>query len=92
MRNATIDGHITTYEALKRILKLHIIIAVNTWRCLDRFVHRFPWCCIVAIVAISTLICLVQIGKARAERDYYNHKNVKLTEKVASYEAAFGAN
>lgn len=86
-----IEGHVTTWEAIKYILKFHIIIGVNAWRGIDKFVHRFPWGCIIATVVIAFFVCFVQISKARAERDSYNKKNVQLTEKIASYEAAFGA-
>lgn len=89
MSNVEFTGHVTTLDALKAILKLVIIICVNAWRGIDKVVHRFPWICIIATIAISFLVCFVQISKARAERDSYNKKNVQLTEKVASYEAAF---
>lgn len=79
----------TTLEALKYSLLYAWVFLRNIGQCINRFVHRFPWVCIIAIIALSTIVCFVQIGNARAERDYYNHKNVKLTEKVASYEAAF---
>lgn len=87
-----IEGHVTSWEAFKYILKMNIIICVNTWKGVDKFVHRFPWGCIIATIMIAFLICFIQISKARAERDSYNKKNVQLTQKVASYEAAFGKN
>lgn len=86
------NAHVTTLDAFKYILKYHVIICVNIWRGINKFVHRFPWCCIIIVIMVAYLVCFVQIGKARAERDSYNKKNVKLTEKVASYEAAFGKN
>lgn len=44
---------------------------------------------IALVIFVSFIICFIQVSKARAERDSYNKKNVQLTEKVASYEAAF---
>lgn len=89
MCEVTIRGHVTTFDAFKYILKFNIIILRNAWRGLDKMVHRFPWWCMLAIIVISFLVCFVEISKARAERDSYNKKNVQLSEKVASYEAAF---
>lgn len=85
-----ITGHISNLDALKYILKFNIIICRNTWRGVNKFVHRFPWICIMAAVFVSTIVSFAQIGKARAERDSYDKKNVQLERKVASYEAVFG--
>ena len=92
MSEITISGHVSTADALKYILKFNIIIARNSWRFIDGLVHRFPWVCIGVVVAASVLISLVQIGRARAERDSYNQKNIHLTQKVTSYEALLGRN
>lgn len=82
----------TTLEALKFSLLYAWVFLRNVGRGINRFVHRFPWACIILIIAVSTVICFVKIGNARAERDSYNKKNVKLLEKVASYEAIFNKN
>lgn len=82
----------TTLEALKFTLLYAWVFLRNVWKGTNRFVHRFPWVCIILVIAISTIICFVKIGNARAERDKYNKENVKLSEKVASYEASFNKN
>lgn len=87
--NIEIIGHVTTWEACKYILKLRVIIVRNVCRWVNKLVCSHPWICILLTIAISVIVSYVQIGNARAERDFYNKKNVKLTEKVASYEAAF---
>lgn len=87
--NIEITGHVTTWEACKYILKLRVIIVRNVCRWVNKLVCSHPWICILLTIAISVIVSYVQIGNARAERDFYNKKNVKLTEKVASYEAAF---
>ena len=87
-----IEGHVTTWEAIKYILKFNIIIVVNMWRGIDRIVHRFPWWCVIGTIVVSFLLSFVQICKARAERDSYSKKNVQLTEKIASDEAVFNKN
>ena len=87
--NIEITGHVATWEAFKYILKLHVIIIRNVCRWVDKLVCSHPWVCVLLTIAISVIVSYVQIGNARAERDLYNKKNVKLTEKVASYEAAF---
>jgi hypothetical protein len=79
----------TTLEALKLSALYAWVFIRNIGQAVNRFVHRFPWACIIAVIAISTMICCIKIGNARAERDYYNHQNVKLSQKVASYEAVF---
>lgn len=89
MCEITIHGHVTTWDAFKYILKFNIIIIRNAWRGIDKIVHRFPWWCMFAVIIIAFLVCFVEISKARAERDSYNKRNVQLSEKVASYEAAF---
>lgn len=87
MSEISITGHVTTMDAFKYILKFNIIIGRNAWRAVDGLVHRFPWVCIILTIVIATLVSLVQIGKARSERDSYNQKNIHLTQKIASYEA-----
>lgn len=87
--NIEITGHVTTWEACKYILKLRVIIVRNVCRWVNKLVCSHPWICILLTIAISVIVSYVQIGNARAERDFYNKKNVKLTEKVAYYEAAF---
>lgn len=84
-----IHGHVSTIDALKYIFKFNIIILRNAFTGINRFVYRFPWICIGMVIFVSFIICFIQVSKARAERDSYNKKNVQLTEKVASYEAAF---
>lgn len=87
--NIEITGHVTTWEACKYILKLRIIIVRNVCRWVNKLVCSHPWICILLTITISVIVSYTQIGKARAERDSYNKKNVQLTEKVSSYEAAF---
>lgn len=82
----------TTLEALKFSLLYAWVFLRNIGKGINRIVYRFPWVCIVLVIAISTIICFVKIGNARAERDKYNEENVKLSEKVASYEAVFNKN
>lgn len=84
-----IHGHVSTIDALKNIFKFNIIILRNAFTGINRLVYRFPWICIALVIFVSFIICFIQVSKARAERDSYNKKNVQLTEKVASYEAAF---
>lgn len=89
MANIEIKGHVTIWDACKFILKFHIIIVRNICKGIDKIVCSHPWVCVLLTIAISVIVSFVQISKARAERDSYNKKNVQLTEKVASYEAAF---
>ena len=92
MSKLEIKGHVTTWEAIKYIFTFLIIIARNIFHGINNFVHRFPWLCILITIIVAFIVSFVNISKARAERDCYNKKNVQLTEKVASYEAAFGKN
>lgn len=89
MANIEIKGHVTTWDAYKFILKFNVIIVRNICKGIDKIVCSHPWVCVLLTITISVIVSFVQISKARAERDSYNKKNVQLTEKVASYEAAF---
>ena len=91
-KQATISfvGDATTREAFIYIIRYTIVIIRNVWRAVNHAVHRLPWLFILLAFALSFIVSFISIGKARAERDSYNQKNVELSQKVASYEALYG--
>lgn len=59
----------TTREALKTLLRCHIIIARNMARLFDRGAHRFPYVYMLGVFAVLCATYLYWVGKARIERD-----------------------
>lgn len=77
----------STMEATIYTLRLQWHILKNTIKAINKIAHRFPWVLIILVLAISTTVSLINIGKARAERDYYDHKLVKVEQQLNSYRA-----
>ena len=77
----------STMEAISYTLRLQWHIIKNTIKVINKIAHRFPWVLIILVLAISTTVSLINIGKARAERDYYDHKLVKVEQQLNSYRA-----
>lgn len=50
----------------------------------DAFIHRYPYPFIIATIIAATLIAVVNIGKARAERDRLNRQCYELQQKLDS--------
>lgn len=59
----------------------------NIWRNVNEAAHRLPWLFIGATITISAVTSFVMIGKARAERDHYDHKMVTMQRQLDSYRA-----
>lgn len=72
----------TTREALTTILRCHAAIARNTWRTANSSAHACPWAFILAVVVISTLVSLANIGQARLERDAAGAHVLKLQDSI----------
>lgn len=54
----------------------------------EKVIKRYPLAVIAVVILVSSVICAVEIGKARAERDKLNHELYLTNEKLESYEAA----
>lgn len=78
----------TTKDAFVQIIKCTGVILRNTWKSIDKAAHKYPWIFIVGIIIISTIISVVCIGKARAERDYSSKKLVSVQQRLDSVECA----
>ena len=91
MSNIVFKGHITSVDAIGGILRLNLVLMRNVCNAINKFVHCFPWVCIIVTIVISVIVSLVQIGKARAERDSFNKSMVQTQMKLDSYQAAFGS-
>ena len=59
----------------------------NIWKNINTAVHRLPWVFVGIAVMGATIVSFTLIGKARAERDYYDHKLVKVEQQLNSYRA-----
>lgn len=78
----------TTKEALVYSILYASVFFRNLWRTVNGFAHRWPWALIGAVLVVCTITSYVCIGQARAERDYYNKENYKLTQELSKYKAA----
>ena len=83
MSTTTIDfvDNVTSWQAVKYILRFLWVIVRNIGRAVNALVHRLPWLCIILVVAASTVTSFIYIAKARAERDAYNKKMVHLQQR-----------
>lgn len=79
----------TTKEALAYIVLYSWVVVRNIGKAIDRAVHRLPWLFIALTALIATIVSIVSIGQARAERDSYNKTNVHLQQQLDSYKACF---
>ena len=80
------ESTLTTKDAFKQIIKCICVIIVNTWKSINKAVYKYPWVFIIAIAFISTIISIVNIGKARAERDKSNKTMVEMQQKIDTME------
>lgn len=77
----------TTREAFVYTMLYSWVIVRNIGRAIDKAVHKLPWLFIALTVIIATIVSLICIGQARAERDNYNQKLVHTTQQLDSYRA-----
>lgn len=84
--------NLTSWEACKYICRLYWVIVKNIGCVVDRIVHRFPWVVILTILFTAFVFSFVQISKARAERDSYNHSLVKMQQQLENYKALYDHN
>lgn len=76
----------TTKDAFKQIIKCICVILVNTWHSINKAVYKYPWVFIIAIFIISSIISIINIGKARQERDSYSKHMVSMQQKIDTME------
>ena len=62
------ESTLTTKDAFKQIIKCSWVILVNTWNSLNKAVHKYPWVFIISILIASSIISIVNIGKAGRKR------------------------
>jgi hypothetical protein len=51
---------------------------------INESVHHFPYVYMMIIIAFTIVFSYWKIGEARSERDFLNHTNYILTQKVDS--------
>lgn len=79
----------TTKEAAAYCVLYAWVIVRNLWTSFNRTVHRFPWVFMAIVIAGSTLVSVLMIGSARAERDSYNQRMVQMDRQLSSYKAMY---
>ncbi len=79
----------TTKEAAAYCVLYAWVIVRNLWTGFNRIVHRFPWVFMAIVIAGSTLVSVLMIGSARAERDSYSKKMVQMDRQLNSYKAIY---
>lgn len=89
MKDKTLNLNATTKQALAYILLYSWVVVHNIGKAIDRAVHRLPWLFIALTALIATIVSIVSIGQARAERDSYNKTNVHLQQQLDSYKACY---
>lgn len=80
----------TTREAFVYAMLYSWVVVRNIGRAIDKAVHKLPWLFIILTIVIATIVSLICIGQARAERDNYNQKLVHTTQQLDSYRAICG--
>lgn len=76
----------TTLEAFKQIYRCIGVILSNSWKALNKMVHRYPWVFILTVAFVSSLVSIVNIGKARQERDASCKAMYKMQQKIDTLE------
>lgn len=85
-RIETVEGA-TIREAFAYSILYTWVFYWNIWKNINKAAHRLPWVFVSIAVMSATTVSLILIGKARAERDYYDHKLVKVEQQLSSYRA-----
>lgn len=80
----------TTKQAAVFIVVYSWVIVRNIGKAINRAVYKLSWLFVVLSIVISTIVSIVFIGKARAERDCYNKKLVHATQLLDSYKNTYG--
>ena len=81
--------NVSTKQAFVLIAWYQWCIIKNIGRAINKVVRKFPWICIVVIIAISFIVNFVLVSKARAERDSYNKKYAHAQMQLDSYKACY---
>lgn len=67
---------------------IHLLIKGIAFLCfgfahaINAFVRRFPYVVVIVVIFISFIISMIEIGKARSERDALNKQNYELQQKI----------
>ena len=80
-----------TTEAIRQILRCHVIIVSNIAHNINYFVTQRSWFAVITVVLISSTISIANIMSARAERDSAQKKQAQLQEQVEQLSCVVGA-
>lgn len=87
---AEVTNATTKQAAVFIVVYYSWVIVRNIGKAINRAVYKLPWLFVVLSIVISTIVSIVFIGKARAERDSYNKKLVHATQLLDSYKNTYG--
>ena len=76
------DFHLSGIYLLKSIKHFGLGVLVLAQKFHKRVIKRYPLVIITIVITISTMISLVQIGKARAERDNLSKELYIANQKI----------
>ena len=79
----------TTKEAFVYTMLYSWVFVRNIGRAINKAVHKLPWVFIIVIIVIAFIVSFIFIGKARAERDFYNKRMVHISNQLDSYKAIY---
>lgn len=48
----------------------------------NAFVRRYPYAVVIIVILVSFIVSMIEIGKARSERDALNKQNYELQQKM----------
>lgn len=74
----------TSKDAFIQICKCSWVILTNTWNSINKAAHKYPWAFIIPILLAATVISVINIGQARAERDNYNRQLIEVQQSLDS--------
>ena len=80
-----------TTEAIRQIIRCHIIIASNIVHGINNFVTQRSWFAVAIVILFSTTISISYVSSARAERDNAYKKQYQLQQQVEQLSCALDA-
>lgn len=80
-----------TIEAIRQIIRCHIIIVTNIAHGINNFVTQRSWFAVVVVILFCTTIYIANVMSARAERDSALKKQAQLQQQVEQLSCAIEA-
>lgn len=75
-------------KGVRCLVRGFVLIFLSIGKLLNHAVRKYPWFFIVSVILAASVLSVVFIGKARAERDARNKKNYELQQKLENVKMA----